>query len=207
MMDNGAFNDFCREQRRKIVDWPLWSTGKGVIMTLKLDLGCGRFKKEGFVGLDIEKYKGVDKIIDLRKGLPYKDNSVDEIYTNHFLEHLEIEDVVRVIKEIHRVCKPGAKVMIRVPHFSGRWAFYEFHKTFFRHDSFRDFIEGNDDCMTNVKFRLVSRKIRFPRKRYPWNVMVQKIANACPEFYEDTFMKSLFPAFDLEFVFSVVKEK
>ena len=176
-------------------------------MKIKIDLGCGRFKEEGFVGLDIEKYPGVDKVIDIRKGLPYKDSSVDEVYTNHFLEHLDIEDVVNVIKEIHRVCKPGARVLIRIPHFSGRWAFYEFHKTFFRHDSFRDFIDGDDDCRGDVRFKLVSRKIRFPRKRYPWNILVQWFANMFPEFYEDTFMKALFPAFDLEFVFDVLKEK
>ena len=57
---------------------------------VKLDLGCGKHKKEGFIGVDQAKVEGVDVVHDLKKTpWPWKANSVDEIHCSHFLEHLD----------------------------------------------------------------------------------------------------------------------
>ncbi len=54
---------------------------------------------------------------DVRKGLPFKDNSVDYIYTSHLLEHLKKREVVKVIRECHRILKPHGWIRIVVPDF------------------------------------------------------------------------------------------
>lgn len=86
-------------------------------MTLKLNLGCGHNKKPGYVNVD--RAHGPDVVHDLESfPWPWPDSSVDEIRAEHILEHLGREPIVfiGVMKEMHRVCRGGAKVHIVVPH-------------------------------------------------------------------------------------------
>ncbi len=55
---------------------------------MKLHLGCGLVKKKGYINCDISGKVNPDKVIDLEKKLPFKDNSVDEILANHVFEHI-----------------------------------------------------------------------------------------------------------------------
>jgi hypothetical protein len=79
---------------------------------IKLDLGSGPNKKEGFIGVDKYKMKGVDVVIDLGKEKwPWKDNSVDEVNCTHFIEHLTNFngkfERVHFFNELFRVLKKG----------------------------------------------------------------------------------------------------
>ena len=88
----------------------------------KLDIGCGKNKKEGFLGVDAIKMDGVDVVTDVRK-TPWQwpDNSVSEVNCSHFLEHLDGPERVAFYNELYRVMEPGAKASIVVPHWgSGR---------------------------------------------------------------------------------------
>lgn len=88
-----------------------------VVPSLKLDLGCGKAKKEGFVGVDCRKFPGVDQVADLTKPWPWKSNSVDEVHASHFLEHLTGMQRAHFANELYRVLKPGgSKATIIVPH-------------------------------------------------------------------------------------------
>ena len=75
--------------------------------TIKLDLGCGINKREGFIGVDQYKMKGVDVVCDLTKRWKWKDNSVDEIHMSHTLEHFTQEERCHVMNEMYRVLKLG----------------------------------------------------------------------------------------------------
>lgn len=83
---------------------------------VKLDIGCGRSKFKGTLGVDVAPVPGVDVVGDLSRGLPFADNSVDAIYTSHTLEHMP--DLIAAMEEIWRVCKDGALVNVWVPHAS-----------------------------------------------------------------------------------------
>lgn len=89
---------------------------------IKLDLGCGPSKKEGFIGVDLRAFPGVDKVFDLRKPKwPWADNGVDEIHSSHFLEHLDGEERVAFWNEVYRIMRPGGKMALIVPSWtSGR---------------------------------------------------------------------------------------
>ncbi len=55
-------------------------------------------------------------IVDLTKcRLPFKDESVDFVYTSHFLEHLPRYKTVQLLKEVNRVLRKGGTIRIIVP--------------------------------------------------------------------------------------------
>lgn len=82
--------------------------------TVTLDLGCGRKKARGSLGVDIAASSVVDVLADFGQGLPFKDNTVDAMYAYHLLEHLD--DFLGFMGEVWRVCKDGALVYVKVPH-------------------------------------------------------------------------------------------
>jgi hypothetical protein len=81
---------------------------------LKLSLGCGDNKPEGFKGVDIIKTDAADYVQDLFK-FPWKqfaDNSVDEIECSNFVEHIPHGDsfndpFYQFFDEMHRILKPA----------------------------------------------------------------------------------------------------
>jgi SAM-dependent methyltransferase len=81
-----------------------------------IDVGCGERKHPGSFGIDIAALANVDLVADVTRGLPFRDDSVDGVYASHVLEHFD--DLVGVMCEIWRVCKPGSRVYITVPHAS-----------------------------------------------------------------------------------------
>jgi hypothetical protein len=86
---------------------------------MKLNLGCGQNRIEGYVNVDSQPACAPDEVVDLERfPWPFADNSVDEIMMNHVLEHLgaDTRTFFGIVKELYRVCKPDATVRINVPH-------------------------------------------------------------------------------------------
>jgi len=84
---------------------------------LKLNLGSGKSEHEGFVGVDIRDFGQAIKA-DLRKVWPWKDGSVSEAYSSHFLEHLTASERIHFANELYRVLRPGGKCQLIVPHWA-----------------------------------------------------------------------------------------
>ncbi|MER3448016.1 MAG: hypothetical protein C4291_14835, partial [Candidatus Dadabacteria bacterium] len=80
-----------------------------------LDIGCGRNKVPGSIGVDVARVGGVD-VVGTVERLPFKENTADVVYLSHVLEH--VDSLVDAMEEIWRVCKHGALVHIWGPHFS-----------------------------------------------------------------------------------------
>ncbi|MFA5155630.1 MAG: methyltransferase domain-containing protein [Patescibacteria group bacterium] len=110
---------------------------------MKLNLGCGRKKLDGFTGVDRIKTPAVDVIHDLNVfPYPFPDNSAEEIVMDNVLEHLD--DVVKVMTEIYRLAAPDALVRIYVPYFKSNSAFTDpTHRHFFSETSFKYFSPDN----------------------------------------------------------------
>jgi predicted SAM-dependent methyltransferase len=97
----------------------LWSESEGdepiPKKPLALDLGCGPNKHEGCIGIDHYDFEGVDIVRDLRRGLPFGDDTVDGIVAKQVLEHFDGDDLLFLIEEMWRVGKPGAPIEVVVP--------------------------------------------------------------------------------------------
>jgi glycosyltransferase involved in cell wall biosynthesis/predicted SAM-dependent methyltransferase len=80
----------------------------------KLNLGCGNKRMEGFVNCDIVDIKEVDEIFNFYE-IPYQDNTISEISSEHALEHVPKEKAKQAIKEWFRVLKPGGVLNLYIP--------------------------------------------------------------------------------------------
>jgi predicted SAM-dependent methyltransferase len=86
---------------------------------MKLNLGCGHTKLDGFVNCDVQASCSPDRVVDLESlPWPFEDNAADEVVLSHVLEHLgeSAKVYLGVIKELYRICAPNAIVRIAVPH-------------------------------------------------------------------------------------------
>ena len=79
-----------------------------------LEIGGGDRKGTGgWINLDLTD--NCDLYWDVRKGLPFPDDSIEKIYSSHFLEHLSFREGLKLLKESHRILKKGGKFSICVP--------------------------------------------------------------------------------------------
>jgi predicted SAM-dependent methyltransferase len=79
----------------------------------RLHIGCGQEAIPGWVNIDSRQLPGVDRVLDIRQGLPFE--NVDAIYAEHFLEHLSLEDGLAFLRECRRVLTPQGILRLSTP--------------------------------------------------------------------------------------------
>jgi SAM-dependent methyltransferase len=127
----------------------------------KLNLGCGRDIRKGWLNCDFIQGQGIDQVFDASKPFPFADNSFDEILALDVLEH--IWNYGDTVLECHRVLKPEGILTIRVPYGINHSAF---HVRYLWPGSMDAFCQSNDG-ETNLQqpnkqlFRCLSRSIRY----------------------------------------------
>ena len=165
---------------------------------IKLDLGCGENKRKGFIGIDNVKLEGVDIVHDLNKGIPYKNDSVDEIFTRSTLEHLD--NPLFILEEIHRVLKKCCKATILVPHFSDPIGYHFLHKSYWSYNSL-NFLEKDKmrHYYTKINFKILKRYIYLPLRDSLFVKVLQFFINSSPNFFE-WVLCPIIKAEEIEFV-------
>jgi len=126
---------------------------------MKLNIGCGNKKYEGYINVDINPRCKPDKIVDMERRLPFKSNTFDEVIAEHIIEH--ISDTEKIMREIWRVCKNNAIVKITVPHYKTEAAFADpTHKKFFAEGTFEYFTKNRGTSYYfDFEYEIVSMKI------------------------------------------------
>jgi SAM-dependent methyltransferase len=84
---------------------------------VKYNFGSGRKKEKDFISVDSRQEDGVGVVYDLTK-VPYpfvQPNTVDEIISIEFLEHISFRDTINVLKEWYKILKVGGILHIQVP--------------------------------------------------------------------------------------------
>lgn len=82
---------------------------------LVLDIGCGPNTRPDTINLDYYWRPGVDVCWDATTRLPFPDGYVNGIFTEHFLEHLDLPAALDVLRECVRLLAPGGRIRIVVP--------------------------------------------------------------------------------------------
>lgn len=84
---------------------------------MKLNIGCGTSKLEGYINIDFDPQFKPDMVLDIREDLPFGDAEIDEIISTHLIEHIEYPLWHGVFKEFYRVLKPEGKLLLEYPEF------------------------------------------------------------------------------------------
>jgi len=169
-----------------------------------LNIGCGKKKIAGAVNLDRMPANHPDIVHDLNRcPWPFSSGTFDQVHAHDVLEHLG--DIVSIMEEIHRVCVDGARLSLRVPHFSSANAFTDpTHRHYFGYFSFDYFTGAHDhDYYMPRRFRLLSRSIIFHVSIM--NKLVWRLARRWPAHYEQRWAW-ICPAWFLAFELEVVKQ-
>jgi len=127
---------------------------------MKLNLGCGNKRKEGFIGVDKFQCDAVDQLADLNKPLPFDESSIEEIWMDNVIEH--VQDIPAIMAEVYRICENDAKVTILTPHFSSLSSWVDpthlHHLSYFSMDHFE---RQKVSHYTGGGFKVTSRKLSF----------------------------------------------
>lgn len=174
---------------------------------MKLELGGGLHARGGdWLNLDLMDVPGVHACIDFERlgvagsRLPFDDDAVDEVYASHSLEHLD--NVVGILREVARVCKIGAAVEIRSPHFASDMAMCPGHKCVLSEHWFRDITEH----FAGEWWRGLKKRLKLVRCDYVrWGPIFDEAKRAFPMLTDDQITRLVPGAcFDVRYHLEVV---
>ncbi len=86
---------------------------------MKLHVGCGASILPGWINIDRHPLPGVDRVVDVRGGLPF--DGVDFIYGEHFLEQLPLADGLRFLAECRRALADHGVLRLTTPNLEWVW--------------------------------------------------------------------------------------
>ncbi len=82
---------------------------------IKLNLGSGTTRFPGWINIDGNFLHRPDMWLDVRRGLPFRDDAVKVIYSCHFFEHLYLGELKPLLVECKRVLRGDGALRIAVP--------------------------------------------------------------------------------------------
>jgi SAM-dependent methyltransferase len=167
-----------------------------------LDLGCGPAKHPGAFGVDVRPGPGVDLVHDLdRAPWPMPADHYELVHCRDVVEH--VADVDVFVRELHRVCAPGARIEIRTPHFSSWYAYNDpTHRHVFGYFFLDHYVNPASTLSARPLFRYVERRFVFSRAHRLSGAGF--LANRAPARYEQLFC-FLAPCENLHVVLAALK--
>lgn len=168
-----------------------------------LDIGCGRNKLPGSVGVDFMTLPGVDIVSDLNERLPFHDGEFDAVHSNQVLEH--VPNMIGLLGEIHRVLKPGGIMFARVPYFRSSWAAIDpTHIRNFTIPSLNYFVSGTYEHenyrFADATFSALSIHLDDDQPAGPFRYLFSRLALRWPYRFENSALSFLYPFQSLTFV-------
>lgn len=127
----------------------------------KLNIGCGKDIRKGFVNLDFIKLDGIDVVWDLNKyPYPFENNTFDYVSAEHVMEHLD--EPLKPLEELWRICKNKAIIHIIVPNYNSYLATIDLtHKHFYNYETYSlNSVDGPAGYYTNIKYRVKNRYVK-----------------------------------------------
>ncbi len=136
---------------------------------IKLNLGCGQRRLPGFVGVDNNPNAAATDVVHDLDCFPYPfaDSSVAEVVMNHSMEHLD--NPIKVLIELYRMCADGAEITVRSPHLSCNWL-HPGHRSGISTMLFSFFDRSGFDFYGNCDFKVKSIRLRWlkPNNSHSW---------------------------------------
>jgi predicted SAM-dependent methyltransferase len=121
---------------------------------LRLHIGCGNKRLEGFVNIDRNPSPATDYVCHAQR-LPCPDGCVERIETYHVIEHIPFPAVKPLLTEWKRVLKPGGLLVMECPDFD---------------KAIIEYLDGNTERLFSVYGRL-----RFPGDAHHWGYNSERL--------------------------------
>ena len=168
-----------------------------------LDIGCGRRKLPGAIGVDFLELPGVDIVTDLNKRLPFEDAQFDVVHSNQVLEH--IPNVIGLMEEMHRLLRPSGIVVAHVPYFRSSWAACDpTHIRQFTLLSLNYFVKGTEEHenyrFSDVSFSRLECYLDGNYPPGPLRLLFTSLARRWPHRFENSVLSFLYPFQTITFV-------
>jgi SAM-dependent methyltransferase len=81
----------------------------------KLQIGAGTNPLEGWLNSDLEPISDDIIFIDAREEIPFENQVIDYIFSEHMIEHMNYKDGLFMLRECYRIMRPGGKIRIATP--------------------------------------------------------------------------------------------
>ena len=88
-------------------------------MKTKLHVGSGPVLLEGWINVDNQPYRGIDRVLDIREGIPYSD--LEFIFAEHFIEHLAYDDAMKFLRDCRRALVDDGVLRLTTPNLDWVW--------------------------------------------------------------------------------------
>lgn len=85
---------------------------------LKLNIGCGNSKLEGFINIDCDAKMEPDLVHDITKKFPYENESCDLIVMYHTIEHISKKQHALILMEFWRLLRKDGMLIFSFPEFT-----------------------------------------------------------------------------------------
>jgi SAM-dependent methyltransferase len=172
-----------------------------------LDVGCGRNKRPGAIGVDRNPRTRADVLCDLDHfPYPFRDNSFDELHAVHVIEH--VADVVKSMEEFYRLVRPGGRIFLATPHYTDFSSFCDpTHRWHLNSFSFRYFGADHAGYDYYSPVRLREKKVHL-RLLALWRYLgFELLVNAFPRFrrFWEHYLCYVVRGKVMEFEFEVLK--
>jgi hypothetical protein len=141
------------------------------ITNLRLNLGCGRNVKTGWVNVDFaERENKLDIVCDLSKEFPFDDSSCSYIYSEHLIEHLEWLDGRTLLEKCFKSLQEGGVLRIVFP---------DFEKIFMA------YVNKDDDFLKNMSRGLDDEDYSYYKRVYdhPDEIRRERVHNPPPDWH------------------------
>jgi predicted SAM-dependent methyltransferase len=98
------------EQARALADLPVL-----VPALKKLNIGCGPNPLDGWVNVDLAPHSSDVARMDATGQFPWPNDTFSHVFSEHMIEHVELDGARNMIRECYRVLRPGGRIRIVTP--------------------------------------------------------------------------------------------
>lgn len=166
----------------------------------KLNLGSGSHYRPDYVNVDFFAER-----VDIRHDLnefpyPFEDGVFDEIVCMNIIEHLR--EPIKVMEELHRIGRHGAKIVIRVPHFRSASLYEDItHLRGYAWRTFDHFTVRSEIYGLYTQRRFLMRDRHYTPYLFPW---LYRVLSRVPRL-TDNLLSKFVPMASIMFTLEVEK--
>jgi SAM-dependent methyltransferase len=108
-------------RRRELLDQrqrelrPIISPADGAAQPSRLNMGCGLHREPGWINADADPRADLEVVLHHGEPLPFADERLDVVFSEHFLEHLSFMDGCHFLHESHRILRSGGTFRVSCP--------------------------------------------------------------------------------------------